>query len=207
MIALTWVLKNLKIILIVGASLLLLGFYKDWKYQKLENVRNTENVRQKFLEDSLRRAVYIYSNQQMQEYLNSRKDIKKTIKDSGIKQKRITEITTSKIVYRDTLYSTVYLPSPCVQDSIPKMLKFKDSTKCMIIKGFVEVRKDSMNLTFTSKEYQGSSTTLWFWERRQWNFLGIKTRFLGKPQVSAKVIDECGESRTITVKKQTNDSQ
>lgn len=199
-------LKNLKLILIIGVCLLLLGFYKDWEYQKLENLRNTENIRQSHLEDSLRRAVYIYNNQQMQEYLNSKKDVNRIVKESGVKENRIKEITTTKIIYRDTLRSTIYLPSPCRLDSVPKILKFTDSTNCIVIKGIVTTLKDSLQLTFTSKEYKGASTTIWFWERRQWKFLFIKSRFLGKPQISAKVIDECGESRTITVKKQSDDS-
>ena len=41
-----------------------------------------------------------------------------------------------------------------------------------------------------------------FWERRQWNFLGIKTRFLGKKEMTAKIFDDCGNSTVVQIKKQ-----
>ncbi|MNL86767.1 hypothetical protein D3C87_2156190 [compost metagenome] len=51
------------------------------------------------------------------------------------------------------------------------------------------------------RQFHNKSDAVAYWERREWNFLGFKTRFLGKKQFTAKVFDECGESRTMKIEK------
>jgi len=186
MITLDLILKNIKLI----AILLLVGvavwFYKDYQFQKLENIRQTENNSQLRKADSLHFASQILSLNEMKDYLEyQNSDLKNNLAKDGIKTNRIKEIISTKYNYKDTIIKK-YVSGP-----------FIDSTKCLTIKGFV----DSSGVTITDRQFHNKTDAVAYWERNQWSFLGIKTRFLGKKQMTAKVYDECGESKTIKIEK------
>jgi len=111
--------------------------------------------------------------------------LKNNLEKDGIKVNRIKEIVSTKYNYKDTLIRK-YVSGP-----------FIDSTKCLTIKGFV----DSSGVTITNRQFNNKTDAVAYWERNQWKFLGIKTRFLGKKQMTAKVYDECGETKTIKIEK------
>ena len=186
MINIDLIIKNIKLI----AILLLVGvavwFYKDYQFQKSENIRQTENNSQLRKADSLHFSSQILTLNEMKDYLEyQNSDLKNNLSKDGIKTNRIKEIVSTKYNYKDTIVKK-YVAGP-----------FIDSTKCLTIKGFV----DSSGVTITDRKFTNKTDVVAFWERNQWKFLGIKTRFLGKKQMTAKVYDECGESKTIKIEK------
>ena len=54
MITLNQIWSNLKIIVIILLALAVMWFYKDYQYQKAENIRQTENASQLRKADSLK---------------------------------------------------------------------------------------------------------------------------------------------------------
>jgi hypothetical protein len=186
MITLAVIIKNLRIIFIVILIAGAIWFYKDWQFQKAENIRQTENNSQLRKADSLRFTTQILSLNETKDYLQyQNSDLKNNLAKDGIKTNRIKEIVSTTYKYKDTIIKK-YVSGP-----------FIDSTKCLTIKGFV----DSTGVTITDRKFTNKTDAVAFWERNQWKFLGIKTRFLGKKQMTAKVYDECGESRTIKIEK------
>lgn len=180
------ILKNIRILIILFLVGAVIWFYKDYQYQKSEKIRQTENASQLRKADSLHYTSQILSKNEIIDYLEyENKDLKNNLAKDGIKTNRIKEIVSTKYNYKDTIIKK-YIPGP-----------FVDSTKCLTIKGFV----DSSGVTITERNFANKTDAVAFWERRQWNFLGIKTRFLGKKQMTAKVYDECRESRTIKIEK------
>ena len=63
MIPLNQLWGNIKIIAIVLLALALMWFYKDYQYQKAENIRQTENASQLRRVDSLRFASQTLTSQ------------------------------------------------------------------------------------------------------------------------------------------------
>lgn len=186
MITLSLVLKNLKNIFIVLLIIGAVWFYKDYEFQKTENIRQTENNRQIRISDSLHYSAQILNANELKDYLEyENSDLKNKLSGAGIKTNRIKEIVSTEYFFKDSIIKK-YIPGP-----------FIDSTKCLTIKGFV----DSTGVTITSREFKNKTDAVAYWERRQWNFLGIKTRFLGKKQMTAKVFNNCGESQIININK------
>jgi hypothetical protein len=180
------ILKNIKLIAILILAIAVVWFWKDYQYQKSENIRQTENNSQLRKVDSLHFASQILTLNEIKDYLEyDNSDLKNKLAKDGIKTNRIKEIVSNTYNYKDTIIKK-YIPGP-----------FIDSTKCLTIKGFV----DSSGVTITNRQFHNKTDAVAFWERRQWSFLGIKTRFLGKKQMTAKVYDECGESQIINIEK------
>jgi hypothetical protein len=71
----------------------------------------------------------------------------------------------------------------------------------MTIKGSVNFDGNNLKVVITDREFKNKSNGVVYWERRQWNLLGFKTRFLGKKQFTSKVLDECGESKILQIEK------
>ena len=69
----------------------------------------------------------------------------------------------------------------------------------MLIKGEIDTNGV---ITIKDRQFKNKMDAVAFWERRQWNFLGIKTRFLGKKEMTAKIFDDCGNSTVVQIKKQ-----
>lgn len=202
--------SNIKIIIVSILALILLWAYDDWKFNKRENERNTENVRQNNLKDSIHRAEYNYNQRQLDEYISANSDLKKLLKEEKIKSNRITSITTHDYSYTDKNKNSIAIPIPngisiktdsIVPNNIPIIVPFTDSTSCLKIKGNIKFENSRLFVEINEREFKNKTTIIAYWERRQWKFLGIKTRFLGKIQATAKVIDECGQSEIITINK------
>lgn len=173
------------IFIIVGISLAI-WFYKDYQYQKIENIRQTENNRQTRISDSLHFSSQILNANELKDYLQyQNSDLKNKLAEAGIKTNRIKEIINTNYIYKDTTFREF-------------SGMFIDSTKCLTIKGIVN---NNGTVSITDREFHNKMNAVAYWERRQWSLLGIKTRFLGKRQMTAKVFDECGESQIIKIEK------
>lgn len=186
MITLDLIIKNIRLLFIVALVGYIVWLYKDREFQKSENERQTENNRQTRIADSLRFSSQILNANELKEHFEyQNKDLKDKLAKEGIKESRIKEIISSKYYYRDSIQKKYYTG------------QFTDSTKCLVIKGEIDTNGV---VTIKDRQFKNKMDAVAFWERRQWSFLGIKTRFLGKKQMTAKVFDDCGNSKVIQIK-------
>ena len=187
MITLDLIIKNIRLLFIVALCIGIIWIFKDYEFQKKENERQTENNRQKTIADSLRFSAQILNANELKEHFEyQNKDLKDKLAKEGIKESRIKEIISSKYYYRDSIQKKYYAG------------EFIDSTKCLVIKGEIDTNGV---VTIKDRKFKNKMDAVAYWERRQWSFLGIKTRFLGKKQMTAKVFDDCGNSTVIQIKK------
>lgn len=186
MITLDLILKNIKLILTALLIVAVIWFYKDWQFQKSENIRQTENAQQMRRADSLKFTSQILTSREMTDYLEyQNKDLQSKLKAAGIKTNSIKEIVSTNYVYKDTTFKSF-------------TGKFTDTSNCLVIKGEV-LPNGSVNIT--DREFKNKTDAVAYYQRREWKFLGIKTRFLGKKEITAKVYDKCGNSEIIKVEK------
>lgn len=198
------ILENIKLILIIAVTGLIVWLFMSWQYQKAENIRQTENASQLRKADSLRFTSQILTSQEIQDYLKySNPDLEKKLLADNIKLGRIESIVSQTLKYRDT--SKVVLDvSPileAIKNKVPNKTPFIDTTKCQTNKGYVEYVNDSLKVIFTEKTFNNKTDAVAYWERRQWKFLGIKTRFWGKKQFTAVNYSDCGESKIMKIEK------
>lgn len=183
---------------------LFIWFYKDYQYQKSENIRQTENSRQLRISDSLKYTSQILNKEEIAEYLEyQNKDLKKLLDNNDIKLNRIQSIVSSTYRYKNDTVKSYDVSGIIdkIRNKIPTSMPFKDSTKCLVNKGFVKYENDSLKVIFTSREFTNKNDNVAYWERRQWKFLFIKSRFLGKKQFTAMSFDKCGETKTMKIEK------
>lgn len=197
---LTW--TRIKTFLILAAAILVIWFYKDYSYQVSENKRQTENFRQLQQQDSMRYSQMVLTKKELENYLeNNNKELLTFLDQNKIDTKKIERIISQKLNYTDTRTNTVDLQP--VLDAIKEQknarIAVTDSTKCMVIKGFVVFKNDTLKLDITDREFKNSSEVVSYYERRQWKFLGIKTRLFGKKQLTVIIKDDCGRSETVII--------
>lgn len=204
MIAVNSVLANLKSIAVVALVIAVVWFYKDYSFQKSENVRQSENASQLRKSDSLRFTTQILSEKEMNDYLEyQNSDLKKKLDNAGIKASRIESIVSNSYKYRDTTKRETDVTGlvEAIKNSVPKQQRWIDSSKCLTNSGFVSFDGQNLKVIVDDREFKNKSDGVVYWQRRQWNFLGIKTRLLGKKEFTSKNFDECGESRIMKIEK------
>lgn len=204
MIPLATIFSNSKNILLIAAVIVAVWFYKDYQFQKSENARQSENFASKVKEDSTHYSEQLLSKQQLLDYLEyDKKELLQKLNESGIKKGRIESITTNNYYYQDTIKRATDV-SPLIssiKNDIPNSQPFIDTTKCQTTKGNVIFDGKTLKVEVSDREFKNTSESVGYWERRQWNFLGIKTRLFGKIQMTAKTFDDCGQSTTVRVEK------
>jgi hypothetical protein len=204
MISITPYIQTIKTILIIAGISLAIWFYKDWQFQTLENKRQSENMHQTRIADSLRFSSQILSANEIKEYLQyQNSELKNKLLKDGIKLNRIESIVSTNYRYRDTVKRQTDITPlvDAIKKSIPKSQEWIDTSKCQTIKGTVSFDGQKLKVVINDREFKNKSDAVGFMERKQWSFLGIKSRFLGKWQMTAKVYDECGESRILKIEK------
>jgi len=196
--------NNLKIYLIIGLIAVTVWFYKDYTFQKAENLRQTENIEQLRKYDSLKYASQTYTKKELQEYLDyNRKDLQDFLQENKIATRKIEQIITQTLKYRDTAIKSVNL-QPILDAIISKQnikVPVVDSTACLIIKGFVVFENDTLSLNITDRKFKNTSDVISYWERNQWKLLGIKTRLFGKKKATVIIKDACGRTQTFVIDK------
>ncbi|WP_202703164.1 hypothetical protein [Flavobacterium sp. UGB4466] len=204
MINLPVLVQNLKAIVFVFVTLIALWFYKDYQFQKEENIRQSENVSQLRKSDSLRFTSQVLTHKEIEEYLNySDPELKKKVNAANIKISRIESLVSQTLKYRDTIKRETDVSSlvDAIKSSIPKEQSWSDTTKCMTVTGVASFDGQKLKVVVNDRQFNNKSDAVVYWERKQWSFLGVKTRFLGKKQFTSTVFDECGESRTMKIEK------
>lgn len=197
-------LQTIRTVLIVFGIASAIWFFKDWQHQKEENIRQTENANQLRKSDSLRLTSQILTTQEMKDYLEyQNKDLQSKLKQSGIKESRLESITSNNYYYRDTIKQSTDVSKliNSIRLGNADEQSFTDTTKCQTIKGKITYSGKDLKVEINSREFKNKTDAVIYQERKQWKFLGIKTRFLGKKQLTAKVFDDCGESKIIKIEK------
>lgn len=198
------ILQNLKTIGIVLATLIAMWFYKDYQYQVKENKRQTENASQLRKSDSIRFTTQILTSNEIKDYLEyQNSDLKNKLTKEGIKLNRIESIVSQTYKYRDTTKRETDLSGivEAIKNNIPTSQEVIDTTKCMTTKGIISFENNKLKWTVLDRQFNNKTDAVAYWERRQWNFLGIKTRLFGKKQFTSKTFDECGESQVMRIEK------
>ena len=197
-------LTNLKTYAIVAGIVAAIWIYKDLKYQRAENKRQTENISNIRKQDSLRFAAQTYTKRELEEYLEyNRSDLRAFLDEEGVRLRRIERIITQSLKYRDTTSRSTNLQP--VLDAIRENQNFKvpvvDSTACLVVSGYVAFENDTLSLDITDRKFTNKTDVVSYWERNKWNFLGIKTRLFGRKVATVVIKDACGESQTFTIDK------
>jgi len=198
------IISTIKKIVFVLALIAAVWFYKDYGFQKSEKERQTENNNQLRAADSLKFTSQLLSKDEIKDYLlYQNKALAKRLQESNINPNRIQSIVSGQFQYRDDTLRSSDISNiiSAVRKNIPGKSPFIDSTGCMIIRGFVRYENDSMKVDVAGRTFKNKSDAVAYWERREWKFLGIKTRFFGKKQFTSKSFDECGETKILKIEK------
>jgi hypothetical protein len=204
MITLPLLLKNIRIIFIVLLIAAAIWIYKDWRFQIAENIRQTENNSQQRKYDSLRFTSQSLTKDEIKEYLQYQNpDLQKKLENSNIKLNRIESIVSNIYKFKDTAKQETDVTGlvAAIKNSIPKSQSWTDSTKCLTTKGTVSFDGQKLKVIVSDREFKNKSDGVAYWQRKEWKLLGIKTRFLGKKEFTAKQFDECGESKIMKIEK------
>jgi hypothetical protein len=201
---LTSIIQNIRTIIIIAGIILAVWFYKEYQFQLSENKRQSENMHQTRIADSLRFSSQNLTADEIKEYLQyQNSELKNKLVKEGIKLNRIESIVSANYRYRDTIKRETDITGlvEAIKNSIPNNQPWSDTTKCQTIKGMVSFDGQKLKVVVNDREFKNKSDGVAYWERKQWNFLGIKTRFLGKKQFTSKVFDECGQSQILKIEK------
>ena len=102
MITLDLIIKNIRLLFVIGLVGYIVWLYKDREFQKAENERQTENNEQIRKSDSLRFSTQILNANELKEHFEyQNKDLKDKLAKAGIKTDRVKEIISSNYYYRD----------------------------------------------------------------------------------------------------------
>lgn len=179
-------------------------FYKDWEFQKSENIRQTENARQMRIADSTHFASQVLSAGEIKEYLEyQNKDLKALLQESNIRENRLQSIMSTTYRYADNTQKGYDVSGliAAINQKREFTVPFSDTTKCMDIKGNVTFKNDILKVNITGREFKNKTDNVIYWQRRQWKLFGIKTRFLGKKEFTSATFDQCGKSTIMKIEK------
>ena len=180
MITVQLILKNFRLVFILFLAIAAVWFYKDYTFQKSENARQAENASQLRKGDSLRFASQLLSKDEIKDYLQyENSDLKKKLVNAGIKESRIESIISQTLKYHDTTKRETDVSGlvEAIKKSIPKEQIWSDSTKCLTTKGIVSFDGQKLKVVVNDRQFNNKSDAVAYWERKEWSFLGVKTRF------------------------------
>lgn len=201
---LSLIIQNIKTLLIGVAIVAAVWFYKDYTFQKAENERQTENASQLRKSDSLRFTNQVLSPKEIDDHITyNDPELKKKLDAANIKVSRIESLISQTLKYRDTTKRETDVSGlvDAIKNSIPKSQSWSDTTKCMTVTGIASFDGQKLKVVVNDRQFSNKSDAVAYWERREWSFLGFKTRFLGKKQFTSKLFDDCGESRIMKIEK------
>ncbi len=197
-------LQNIKTYLILLAGLCIVWLYKDYQFQKDENKRQTSNMANLRKQDSIRYAAQVYTKKELKEYLAyNRKDLQEFLSENKIATRKIQQIITQSLTYKDTTTRRIDLQPilAAIQNKQNIKIPIVDSTDCLVISGFIAFEDDTLSLNITNREFKNKTDVISYWERNQWKFLGLKTRLFGRKKATVIIKDNCGQTKTFLINK------
>lgn len=200
----TKLIENIKWIAFAILVAILIWMYKDYTFQKSENIRQTENIRQIRMMDSLRFHMQILNSEEIKSYLEwENKDLKNKLSRDKINESRIESIISSKLSFIDTSKNNIDLSEikKAILGQNPLEKEIIDSTDCMTIKGKIKFDGKDLSLSINERKFKNKTDAVIYWERKKWKFLFIKSRIFGKKQFTQKIYDDCGNSQMVKIEK------
>lgn len=200
MITASLIINNLKTILIVALIGAAIWLFKDYQFQKVENLRQSENMRSLRLQDSLNYSKQTLNKKELIEHLEyNNQNLLQKLDGANIKMRRIESIITQELAYKDTSHNEIKI------DGIIKAIKENrhlevpviDSTACLVIRGSVIYDNNEIFLNIKDRKFTNVTDVVAYWERKK-GFLGIRW---GKKQATVKVFNSCGETITKIIDK------
>lgn len=198
------IIQNLKTIGLVLIALAVVWFYKDYTFQKSENLRQAENANQLRKSETLLFTTQILNEKEMNDYLKyQNSDLKKKLDNAGVKESRIESIVSNSYKYQDTTKRETDLSRilEAVRNNTPTSQEVVDTLNCWTTKGIISYENNKLNWRVLDRQFNNKSDGVLYWERRQWKFLGIKTRLFGKKEFTSQNFNDCGESRIMKIEK------
>lgn len=187
--------------------LIVLGGFAVWawgeiKFQKQEKIRQRDNYENLRDLDSLKTAVLQFrTNDEMEDYIATNKDLKALLDKQDIKLKRATNIIYQKQQYINNIENKLDVSGLVenVRKDLPAKMSWKDSTDCLVIQGNVAYQNDSLAVNVTNRKFENDIAIVGGWERNQKNFF---TKIFGRKKAKVTATTKCGESKTIVLEKQ-----
>ncbi|UOB16592.1 hypothetical protein [Abyssalbus ytuae] len=204
MIPLSAVFKNIKLSFWIVLSIAIVWFIKDYQHKIEELKREKQNLQSLRRSDSLNYAEQTLSQRELSEYFQyQNNDLEKKLNAANIKLNRIEKVISQKLNYKDTTVSTIKAEGLvlAVKENKPMSVPVIDSNDCLVIKGSIIFDGQEIELKINDRQFKNISEVVTYWERRQWNFLGIKTRIFGKKQATVKIFNSCGKTETYIINK------
>jgi len=172
------------LILIIALSTCLYFTYKQMRANHKDSIRWENNYDQ--AQSNIERIKLDY---------NEFKDLKTNEIDSLLKVIKVKPKQVETIIKIETFYTntdTIYLDINKSTDI--NSFEFKESIDCLEIEGFIHtgIINDPI-VALTKTIYNNEIDYIAYWSRRQWRFLGIKTRIFGKKIAKLEVINKCGD--------------
>lgn len=200
----SYILKYGVVLVLLFLLSTVIWLWKDKEFYKSENKRQSENASWVRRYDSLKFSNQVLSTKEIEEHIvYNDPELKKKLDAANIKMNRIESLVSSTYKFRDTTKRETDVSNlvAAIKSSIPKEQAWTDTVKCMITNGVVSFDGERLKVIVTDRSFQNKSDGVAYWERRQWSFLGIKTRLFGKKVFTANSFDECGETRTLKIEK------
>jgi len=178
--------KLLTKILIALVVFFAIGFgysYNQWQKDKDRANRMTVNYK-----DAIKQNNEL--NLTLKELNSEQEKRVKVLTDSlKIKPKKVKEYINT--VIHDTIRDTIMIKLTLVE---PFTYKFTQDTGCFHLAGLVNNKNEIPVLQFTELDYDNTIEALIYQDRQQWQFLFIKSKFLGKKYNELATFSKCGVS-------------
>lgn len=173
-------------ILIAFVVFLAIGFgysYNQWQKDKDRADRMTVNYADAIKKD--------YELNLTLKELNSEQNKRiEVLTDSlKIKPKKVIQYINTAI--HDTIYDTIMINLTLVE---PFTYEFTKDTGCFTLSGLVNNKNEVPILQFTKLGYDNTVEALIYEQRKEWRFLFIHSRFLGKKYHELSTFSKCGTS-------------
>lgn len=192
-------------LLIIGLAAFSFWAWDQIQFQKSEKNRMNDNYENLRDQDSLKISQLVFrTNKEIQDYIDSNNDLEELIYDQNIKIRKLNKIIYQKQTYIDTFTRKTNVSQiiKYIREDVESVSKWTDSTECLVIKGDVTYKNDSLMVNVNKREFRNKIAITGSWERNKWSFLGLwEWRLFGRKKATAKATSKCGESETIIIER------
>lgn len=188
------------IISLAGFAMWAMGEIKFQKNEKLRQMDNFNNLRDI---DSLKVAHLTFrTTQEMKDYIDSNKELSEMLEEQNIKVRKLQSIVYQKQTYIDNITRSTDVSGLIndIKKGISSSAKWKDSTECLILKGDVTYKNDSLKVNVSERKFDNTILVTGSWKRKPNNFFA-RLLGLGRKVYKVKATSKCGESETIVIDK------
>ncbi|WP_291866673.1 hypothetical protein [Maribacter sp.] len=122
---------------------------------------------------------------------------------ASIKQKNIEKIVIQKIYYKDSTHNKISLETVLkgIENSVAITQDFTDKSNCLTINGQVSYNGKDLSVNILEREFNSETQTVSHVKRKQWKWLFLKSRFLGRRQIKVTTFNACGKTKTLILEK------